>query len=192
MIQTSKHSFRVTVSTLHLAPYSMTMHHPFFTLLAFSTLVLSGCGSSETVPLEAWPVLSERFHSATEPAEAKSVGALRVGVESGTDVVVMGRVRDISERSAFTLADMALVSCAAMEDPDHCLTPWDYCCEDPEALQLGTLMVEFTENGTPVKETARGFHGLDNLSEVVVTGKLSIDDLGNMSVAASTVFVRSE
>jgi hypothetical protein len=53
-------------------------------------------------------------------------------------------------------------------------------------------MVEFTEDGTPVKETAKGFHGLDHLSEVVVTGKLTIDDLGNMSVAANTVYVRSE
>ena len=164
----------------------MTMRHPFFALLAFSILALSSCGSPDTDQPVAWPVLSERFHSTTEPDQAKSVASLRVGAESGADVVVMGRVRDISERSAFTLADMSLVSCAAMEDPDHCATPWDYCCEDPEALKLGTLMVEFKENGTPVKETAKGFHGLDHLSEVVITGKLSIDDLGNMSVAASS------
>ncbi|HIF42371.1 MAG TPA: hypothetical protein EYQ74_14910 [Planctomycetes bacterium] len=192
MIQTSKHSFRATVSTRYFDPFSMTMRHPYFALLAFSTLALSGCGSSEAVQPEAWPVLSERFHSATEPGQAQSVGSLRVGAGSGADVVVLGRVRDISERSAFTLADMALMSCAAMDEPDHCSTPWDYCCEDPAALKLGTLVVEFTENGTPVKETAKGFHGLDHLSEVVVTGKLTIDDVGNMSVAANTVYVRSE
>jgi hypothetical protein len=170
----------------------MTMRKSLSALLAFSTLALSGCGSQDAAQPEAWPVLSERFHSAAEPAEAKSVASLRVGDASGVDVVVEGRVRDISERSAFTLADMALVSCAAMDDPGHCATPWDYCCEDPAALKLGTLMVEFKENGSPVKETAQGFHGLDNLSEVVVTGKLTIDALGNMSVAANTVYVRSE
>ena len=170
----------------------MLMCKPLFTLLAFSTLALSSCSSSEVEVMEGWPVLSERFHSATEPAQAKSVASLRVGGNSGADVIVEGRVRDISERSAFTLADMALTSCAAMDEPDHCSTPWDYCCEDPAALKLGTLIVEFTENEAPVKETARGFHGLDHLSEVVVTGKLTIDDLGNMSVAASKVYVRSE
>ena len=161
-------------------------------LLALSTLALSGCSSGEADPPSSHAILSERFHAASEPVQALDVVALRAAGESGVDVVVQGRVRDISERSAFTLADMALVSCAAMEDPSHCKTPWDYCCEDPAALRSGTLMVEFLENGVHVKETARGFHGLDNLSEVVVTGKLSIDEVGNMSVAANTVYVRSE
>ena len=76
--------------------------------------------------------------------------------------------------------------CAEMPDPDHCATPWDYCCEDPEKLRNLTVSVEFQgEDGEIAEWALQGAHGLDRLDEVVAMGTLEIDEAGNMRLLAT-------
>jgi hypothetical protein len=73
---------------------------------------------------------------------------------------------------------------------DDCPTPWDYCCDDQTEVAQATMTVEFREGEKPLKTGVRGFHGLDHLTHVVVTGKAQKDELGNLSVLADGLFIR--
>ena len=152
-------------------------------------LTLPACGGDGAEAPTASASLPESYFSATVNADPLDVVDLREASSVGSEVTVQGKVRDLFESAAFTLADHSLVSCADMGDDDHCKTPWDYCCEDPDALVAGTVVVEFREGERVRKEKVRGFHGLDNLSRVVVTGELTEDSVGNLSVIASSLHI---
>lgn len=161
-------------------------------LLALPALGLA-CGTSETeTPPEgtAPPAgLAETYYAAEAPADAVDVTTLR-SLESGAKVAVRGEVQDFTDGfAAFVLADHALTNCAEMGDDDHCATPWDFCCEDPEALKRGLASVEFHAGDQPLKGSVKGFHGIDHLTDVVIAGELRIDDVGNLLVIASSVHV---
>lgn len=158
---------------------------------SFAAALLLACGESEPSPppAAAGSTLPETFWSAQAPSDPVEVTDLR-GLADGAEIAVRGEVRDfVAGRSAFTLADHALTSCAEMEVDDHCATPWDFCCEDPKALAEGTALVEFRRDGELLAAAVRGFHGLDHLSDVVVSGTLAVDEVGNLLVVASGLHV---
>lgn len=133
------------------------------------------------------PVLPESFWSTDGSAEARDVFDLREEDLSGQTVVVRGSVKDFVDGvSAFVLVEDSLLSCNEKPD-DSCPTPWDYCCVDPDELARGTTFVEFHEDGKPGPWAVEGFHGIERLSEVVVTGTLAIDDAENMSLVATSI-----
>ena len=57
-------------------------------------------------------------------------------------------------------------------------------------LRASTLIVEFRQEGKLRKVTARGFHGLDHLAEVTVTGKIKKDEDGNVILIASGMHIK--
>ena len=77
----------------------------------------------------------------------------------------------VEDRAAFVLGDPAkLTPCNKMRD-DHCKTPWDACCDTPEAKKEGTATIQIigTDNRV-VKQSLKGEHGLKELSTVTLTG----------------------
>lgn len=127
------------------------------------------------------------------PKDAVEVNELR-GLDPGATVTVRG---DIKEHSApagyaiFELTDHGLLSCDEKEG-NMCPTPWDFCCEEPMAMKLGTAAVEFHDGDGEIMEAAiKGWQGIDYLSNVVVTGTLQKDDVGNITVVASGLFVEA-
>jgi hypothetical protein len=96
-------------------------------------------------------------------------------------------VRDFGALATFRLVEDSLRHCAEMGDDDHCKTPWDYCCEDPDALRRYTVNVEFFDGELPGKWRLRGAHGFDRLSEVTVAGVLHVDERGNLRLAAEQI-----
>ena len=77
---------------------------------------------------------------AEDPGDALAISAARK-VESGKDVVVVGRIDNIVlGYASFTLTDIALEYCG-QESPEDCKTPWDYCCIPSEEKAAVTLMV---------------------------------------------------
>ena len=160
-------------------------------LLFLLPLLASACGggsSTDTVATATAP-LPESYYSTELPEGAVGVMALR-GLEGEQKVAVRGEVMDFVEGfAAFTLADLELMSCADMDEPDHCATPWDFCCEDPDQLARGVATVEFHAEGQPLRGSVKGFHGIDHLTDVVIVGDLNVDSAGNLLIVAQSVHV---
>lgn len=160
--------------------------NPILCLLACLAL---GCGEAEP-DAEPVPVseLPERFLLSAEPEGVLDVAEARAAAVQGERIAVRGVVGGsptpfVHGLAAFTLVDPALESCVG--DGSGCPTPWDYCCVDPKALLEGSVTVEFRDGPDPLPAGARGFHGLDHLSEVVVAGRAELDPRGNVTVVAT-------
>ena len=70
--------------------------------------------------------------------------------------------------------------------------PWDYCCETPK-LKTSTALVKVVDDGGDVvKADAKQLLGVRELSTVVVKGKAQRDDAGNLTVLATTIFVKTK
>jgi len=157
-------------------------------------LVLVGCaensGTSEANTSE--PAADSAFILSSEPAEAVAVGTARETAENDQVITVAGRIGGsakpfVDGLAAFTIVDLKVPYCA---DDEGCPTPWDYCCtQDDVKTNIATVkMVD--ESGKPVASDARELLGVKELSEVVVQGTAKRDDQGNLSLAATKVFVR--
>lgn len=159
-------------------------------------LFLSACGgSADTAPAQdeatAGPHPLEDRHLSVAPEGAVEVSELR-SLGDGASVVLRGDVADFSRvegKAVLTVFDHSLLSCDEMGEEDHCATPWDFCCEDADKITLGSTTVEFREEGRLVSASLEGLHGLDYLSDVVVEGTLSIDEVGNTRVIAAGIHV---
>ena len=115
---------------------------------------------------------------------------------AGQDIAIVGRIGGSEEpfagdRAVFTVVDLSLKSCAHVDDPDHCATPWDYCCEDRNALRDGTATVEIAgADGRPLAGSVRGTAGLDPLAVVTVVGTVTDrNDKGLLVVRARRIEV---
>lgn len=130
-------------------------------------------------------------------AEGTHVTAAKSTARVGEELVIVGRIGGSEEpfvagRAVFTIVDPALKSCADGSDPDHCDKPWDYCCEDRDAMKRGTAIIEITDAaGKPLALAVRGVQGLDPLATVAVTGTVTErNDAGLLVVRAKRIEVR--
>lgn len=157
------------------------------------SLLLVACGGADSESPEpsndetATVGMPAALWSATPLADAVNVIDVRESGKDGDEVVLRGTLQDFGDYATFRLVEDSLDDCSEMAEPDHCATPWDYCCEDPERLAELTVNVEFLEGDLPAEWTLRGQHGLDRLSEVTVAGTLRVDDAGNLRLEASKV-----
>lgn len=157
--------------------------------------VFVGCSDADIAQDAAAPnqsTANSQFVASTEPADAVPVGAARESAEDQQDVTVIGTIGGSSEPfvdglAAFTIVDPKVPYCS----PDEgCPTPWDYCCtQDQVRNNIATVKV-VDESGNPVTSDARELLGVKELSSVVVQGKATRDEQGNLTVAATRVFVR--
>lgn len=128
----------------------------------------------------------------SEPTGVISVGEARAAIEDGQDVTLVGLIGGSTDPfveglAAFTIVDAKVPYCAPEEG---CPTPWDYCCtQDQVKDNIATVKI-VNEVGKPVAQDARSLLGVTELSSVVVKGKAQRDDQGNLTVAATQVFVR--
>lgn len=131
-----------------------------------------------------------------EPTKAAAVIATREKAKDKEDVVVVGRIGGranpwVKGAAAFSIVDTSLKACSDIPG-DKCETPWDYCCEAnlPKATLLVTIVDETT--GQTVKQDARELLQVRELQTVVVEGKARRDKAGNVSIAASKIFLRPD
>ena len=158
-------------------------------------LVLLGCAENDgkSQANSAKPAAASAFILAFEPADAVDVGVARKNAENDQSIAVVGRIGG-SEKpfvdgiAAFTIVDLKVQYCA---DEEGCPTPWDYCCHQDEVkTNIATVKI-IDESGKLVSGDARELLGVKELSEVVVQGTAKRDAQGNLSLAASKVFVRA-
>lgn len=157
-------------------------------VLTLSLVLAAACGAQESDATAA-SAIPERFLLPSAPEGALDAAAARAGAVQGERLVVRGvvggaRAPFVSNLAAFTVVDATLENSCLLEG-DHCPTPWDYCCVEPAQIAAGSVMVELREGGKLLPVGARGFHGLDHLSQVVVEGTAEVDARGNVTVVAS-------
>jgi hypothetical protein len=141
---------------------------------------LSVTATSAHVPRASLP---EGFFAAKPADDAKDVSETRKkgGLKAGDTVVLKGRVGGAKDpfvpgRAVFTLMGRGLNSCA--ENPgDSCKTPWDYCCETKADIAANSVVVQVVDDkGQVLRTDFKGRRGIKELTELVVTGKVSVAD----------------
>ena len=166
------------------------------TLLPCLTLV-TGCTqeSSTTQPVATNSTVdSSKYLLTEEPADVSTVIEAREQSEDGSDVVLVGRIGGspnpwIDGQAAFSIVDPTLKACSDIPG-DECEKPWDYCCVTHK-LPAATALVKFIgDDGRPLPADARELLNLKELQTVVVRGKAKRDEAGNLTVLASSLFVR--
>lgn len=129
------------------------------------------------------------------PADVQDLETVKRGAAVGDDVVFRGRIGGrvepfVEGRAILMLADMRMPTCAQRHG-DGCPTPWDYCCEPRDDLLANTATIQIADaSGRPLKRGLKGVEGLMPVAEIVVTGKVSQRDDGDvMVVDASGIYV---
>ncbi len=156
--------------------YQLMKFLPILALLAF----LPACKKSEETAAKTEAISFTQYFTAIAPPSPQAIHAIRETAKPGDQVVVsgvvMGRAKPfVDGRAAFVLGDPAKVtSCDKMPgEKDHCKTPWDACCDSPEAKREGTATVQIIgSDGRVLKESLKGINGLKELSNVTLTGTI--------------------
>jgi hypothetical protein len=137
-----------------------------------------------------------KFILKEEPKDAIGVVDARAKAKDKGEVVVVGRIGGrknpwVKGAAAFSIVDTSLKACN--ERPgDTCPTPWDFCCEANLPKQTVFVTVVDEKTGQTLREDARESLKLHELDTVVVQGKARRDKKGNITIAASKVFVRPD
>ncbi|MCH2138921.1 MAG: hypothetical protein MK074_07730 [Phycisphaerales bacterium] len=159
--------------------------------------IVGACSSEESKPapaVEQAATVPEHFFTADRPADVPDLKAVRDGAAKGDQVTLLarvgGRVRPFTKgQASFVVTDPALLSCE-LKCEDGCKLPWDYCCEPSERLKLNVATIRLLENDMPIRTSAKGAGGLEELKYVVVTGTVfDINDDGLFVVDADTIWV---
>ncbi len=145
-------------------------------------VMLAGCERGTDTPNQetanAGATIPAAVFVEASPGDAIGVKALKDSGRREGDVIVRGRIggraRPFVEGAAvFVLVDSALKPCNELHG-DKCATPWDYCCETPEAMAANTLTVQIVDaDGRPIRRSAENAHGLASLSTLVVAGEIA-------------------
>ena len=154
----------------------------------------SGTTASNTTS-PAMVIPAAHFMSGEKPANAPMLTEVKAASKISDKVMFEARVGGrakvfVDDMAIFLAADPRLVSCD-QRPGDHCPVPWDYCCENADALKKGMATIQIIDDaGLPYEVTAEGQGGIEPLKTVVVTGIVSAKDPeGNFVVDASSVWV---
>lgn len=160
------------------------MKNTMIQLLPLLALLLAGCEKkSVEAPAGASsggadPALEALFLAAA-PGDAQAIHLARGSAKPGDELVLSGRVMGADEpfvagRAAFVLGDPTKLTACSDRPGDECPTPWDNCCDTPEAKREGTATIQVLgPDGRVLKAGLEGVHGLAKLSRVVVKGKVA-------------------
>jgi hypothetical protein len=152
-------------------------------------------GPEKDVPQPVASAEGKKYLLDAEPAGAKGVLETRKEAKDGEEVVLVGRIAGsvkpfVEGRASFSVTDLSIKPCDVGE---NCPTPWDCCCTPREVLLPATAQVKFVGgDGKTLGVGARELLGVKELLVVVVKGKASRDDAGNLTVVASGLYPRKQ
>lgn len=170
------------------------------TISLLALFLFAGCGgptpaepNSDSSPSPGPTIDASQYLLNAEPEGAVSVIAAREGAKDGENIVITGRIGGdvdpwIAGMAAFRIADLSAKPCNE-KMADKCPTPWDYCCEADIGKKI--LLVEFqSDGGRPLAAGAKELFDVKELDTVVIKGKAKRDPDGNLTVLASTMYVK--
>ncbi len=139
--------------------------------------------------------LPQGFFTDAPAANARDVSeARKAGFKIGEDVVLKGRVGGSAEpfvggRAVCTLVGRGLKACN--ENPgDKCKKPWDYCCDTREEILANSVTVQVVNAKWDVLRTdLKGRHGLKELTEVVIVGRVVLVENSGVVINATSMYV---
>ncbi|MHC4938707.1 MAG: hypothetical protein ACYTHK_07040 [Planctomycetota bacterium] len=153
--------------------------------------ILVACGSEEPAAVSEKPKaqINPAWKMKADPGTAYGVADAKEELPTD-EVIVEGRIhRMVKGFATFTLMDKKLDYCGEIDKEDTCKTPWDYCCDTPEDRLANSCNVQFEDaNGKVIKVDL--FGELKHCDWVVVRGKVSKDEHGNVTVHAREYFIR--
>ena len=155
--------------------------------------LLVGCGDTDPAPTPTAAPKAAAWRLGAAPADAEGVAAVKASAAEGDRVTMVGRIggrpEPVSPESGLLVVmDPALPSCAEMPD-ENCATPWDYCCETPEAVTANAATVQVRDAaGEPVVLDAAAFPPLATVSVTGTVGPRPND--GVLVVLADAVHVQ--
>jgi len=107
------------------------------------------------------------------------------------DVYVMrGRISDVVSgfHQMKVVGKGNLVFCGEGDNSDdHCSTPWDYCCMDPDELKSLTVTVKFLDEAGEHPMKAKGKRGYRHLDIVDVSGTFTKGPAGDWVLNATSL-----
>jgi hypothetical protein len=112
------------------------------------------------------------------PQPAQSFAEVRKKVGQPAEVVLTGRVGGrldpfIAGYAAFVLTGEEVEFCDEMGDDDHCQTPWDACCEDPEHIAAHRALVQIADStGQPLPIDLKSGGWLSENQSLTIAGTL--------------------
>jgi hypothetical protein len=138
--------------------------------------------------------LPEGFLLASMPENVQGVAEAKDKLKEGDDVAIRGRIGGANEpfvagRAAFTIVDAGLKACSDIPG-DECQRPWDYCCEPRDSLARHSATISVVNaEGKPLPMSMHGVHGLQELSDVVIVGKVAQAEGNVLLVHAEGIYV---
>jgi len=149
-------------------------------ILSSLVLMLTACGPSDSASISQTSKddILTTMQLSEAPKNVLSVASARAQANPGTSISVRGQIGGtrlpfVEGYAGFVLADQELVFCDEMGD-DHCNTPWDACCEDPDRLKAMRVSVQFIDAiGNQIQQNLQTSIGLNELDEVVVIGTVA-------------------
>ena len=124
------------------------------------------------------PALPTTLFLTSAPSDAQPVEEAKKSAKPGDTITLRGRIGGsddpfVEDRAAFTIMGPGVPACSDNPE-DHCKTPWDYCCETPETIAAHQAMIQVVDaSGAPMKLALKGQHGLKELSDCTITGKVA-------------------
>ncbi len=167
-------------------------------LITFFFLAHCNSNDEQTQPVnETKESLPAHFFTTERPSDVKDLAEVKMSAKTGDEVTFLARIGGrkqgtfVPSLSMMIVADPSLLSCELMADDDHCDTPEDYCCEDPDALTHGLGTIRFMKNETDAFPfSVEGEGGMEVLKYVVINGTVNnINENGLFIVDAETVWV---
>lgn len=148
-----------------------------------------------TVPVFAEDKLPADLFLKESPATATNVGDLKKSAKEGDEIVLRGQIGGQendnlnASRATFMVADMKLIPCNKIPG-DKCKTPWDFCCVPVNEKAANIAIVRVVDaKGKLLKSSLKGVNGLDNLTIVVVKGKVAKADATNLIINATGIYI---
>jgi len=176
----------------------MQVRHIVLLSLALVVAVVIGCGTTAAPTASTAPTVTApdaRYVLADEPADAKTVLAVRKDAKDGDEVTITGRIGGdvdpwVKGRASFLIVDPSLTACSERAG-DSCETPWDFCCEDIGHLNQSKATIKIVDDkGDTVPTDAKQLLGVKELATVTIRGQAKRDEAGNLTVLAKGVYVK--